>query len=230
MSLVSINQDALRTVLRNIHKHSPCPNHTQIIAVTKKFRYTAIIDAIKNNIFCIGENHVQEFAQKKREISNQKFESHLIGHLQSNKINKAIDLFDVIQTVDTFKLAQKINENLKALNKHQTVYLQLNIGNDPKKHGFSKKEIMTQAEKINKLSNIKLSGIMTILPYLEKPYETQALYSDTRKIQKKIKENINIKCTNLSMGMSRDYIYALKEGATHIRIGTALYGTRPTTI
>jgi len=71
---------------------------------------------------------------------------------------------------------------------------------------------------------------MTILPYLEKPYETQALYSDTRKIQKKIKENINIKCTNLSMGMSRDYIYALKEGATHIRIGTALYGTRPTTI
>ena len=89
---------------------------------------------------------------------------------------------------------------------------------------------MTQAEKINKLSNIKLSGIMTILHYLEKPHETQALYSDTRKIQKKIKENINIKCTNLSMGMSRDYIYALKEGATHIRIGTALYGTRPTTI
>ena len=230
MSSVSINSDALKTISQNIINYSPHPNQTQIIAVTKKFTYLSIINALQHNIVCIGENQVQEFEDKNRHLLDQKFESHLIGHLQSNKLNKALSLFDIIQTVDSFTLAHKMNERLKQLNKRQSIYLQLNVGNDLNKHGFSKNKILTEAEKITTLSNIHLLGIMTILPYLEDAKKTQKLYADTRKIQQKIKETINPKCSKLSMGMSRDYIYALKEGATHIRIGTALYGPRPTTI
>ena len=139
-------------------------------------------------------------------------------------------MFDVIQTVDSFRLAYKMNERLKLLNKKKSIYLQLNIGNDLNKHGFSKVEILKEAEKITKLSNLHLLGLMTILPYLEIVQDTQKLYAHTRKMQQKIKQTINPSCVKLSMGMSRDYIYALKEGATHIRIGTALYGSRSTTL
>lgn len=230
MSYVSINSDALNTISQNIINYSPHPNQTQIIAVTKKFTYLSIINALQHNIVCIGENQVQEFEDKNTHLSDQKFESHLIGHLQSNKLNKALSLFDVIQTVDSFKLANKMNERLKCLNKEQSIYLQLNIGNDLNKHGFSKAEILTEAEKITTLPNLRLLGIMTILPYIKDAQDTQTLYAQTRQIQQKIKQSINPACSKLSMGMSRDYIYALKEGATHIRIGTALYGPRPTNL
>ena len=230
MSYVGINNDALNTISQNIINYSPHPNQTHIIAVTKNFTYLSIIDAVRNNIACIGENQVQEFEQKNVHLSDQQFESHLIGHLQSNKLNKALTLFDVIQTVDSFRLAYKMNERLKLLNKKQSIYLQLNIGNDLNKHGFSKVEILKEAEKITKLSNLHLLGLMTILPYLENVKDTQKLYAHTRQMQQKIKQTINPSCVKLSMGMSRDYIYALKEGATHIRIGTALYGPRPTTL
>jgi len=121
MSYVSINSDALKTISQNIINYSPYPNQTQIIAVTKKFTYLSIINALQHNIVCIGENQVQEFEDKHKHLSDQKFESHLIGHLQSNKLNKALSLFDIIQTVDSFKLAHKMNERLKYLNKRQSI-------------------------------------------------------------------------------------------------------------
>ena len=227
MGAAYINTQALHNVLQNIKTHSPQPLQTKIIAVTKSFSHTAIIDAINHKILCIGENQVQEFNKKIFYLGKYNFQSHLIGHLQSNKINKALDLFDVIETVDSIELANKINEKLKAHNKTQKIYLQINIGQDPNKHGFSPHNIYQAAEKINSLKHLKLSGIMTILPYLVETQDTQPLYAQTRKIQEKIKSSINLQCTQLSMGMSRDYVYALIEGATHIRIGTALYGSRP---
>ena len=229
MGYVSINSDALQKISNNITQYSPHPTQTNIIAVTKKFSYHSIINALEHNIVCIGENQVKEFEQKNSHLSDKNFESHLIGHLQSNKLKKALSLFDVIQTVDSFRLAYKMNDHLQTLNTKQSIYLQLNIGNDLNKHGFSSNNIFKEAEKITKLPNIRLLGIMTILPYLQQVQETQTLYARTRKIQQQIKKSINPTCAKLSMGMSRDYIYALKEGATHIRIGTALYGPRPTT-
>tara|TARA_B100000953_G_scaffold135673_1_gene112203 strand:- start:134 stop:817 length:684 start_codon:yes stop_codon:yes gene_type:complete len=227
MSHVRINTDTLQTIFKNIQQYSINPRQTHIVAVTKKFSHMAAIEAIKNNIFCIGENQVQEFENKHQQLLTYNFEAHLIGHLQSNKINKAIKLFNVIETVDSFKLAVKLNKQLKKINQKQNIYIQINIGEDPNKHGFFIKDIFTQTEKISQLKNINLLGVMTILPYLKNLQDTQKLYAQTRQIQQQIYEKINNKCTQLSMGMSRDYIYALKEGATHIRLGTALYGQRP---
>jgi len=226
MSQASINFDSLQTIIAHIQQHGTNDTQPQIIAVTKNFSYTSILSALKNNIKCIGENRIQEFLDKKKKLSKHKFESHLIGHLQSNKINKAVNLFDVIQTVDSFKLARKINEQLKKTQQTQKIYIQINVGNDRNKHGLLINNTFIEAEKITQLSQIKLQGVMTILPYLNNVKDTQKLYAKTRAVQEKIKKEININCTQLSMGMSRDYIYALKEGATHIRIGTALYGPR----
>ena len=227
MSHVRISAENLHTIFNNIQQYSINPDQTNVVAVTKNFSHIAIIEAIKNHIFCIGENQVQEFQTKHQQLLSYNFESHLIGHLQSNKINKAIELFNVIETIDSFKLALKIDKQLKKINKTQNIYIQINVGEDPNKYGFFIKDIFIQAEKISQLKNINLLGVMTILPYLNNPKDTQKLYAKTRQVQQQIYEKINNKCTQLSMGMSRDYVYALKEGATHIRLGTILYGQRP---
>ena len=221
---IQISEPNLTTLYQDIKKYSPHPSQVNIIAVTKGFNYQAIISAISHNINCIGENRIQEFSHKQTKLQTKAFESHLIGHLQSNKIKKAIELFNVIQTVDSIKLAETIN---KRANKNtQRIYIQINIGNDPNKFGFKVPGIYKKIEKIEKFKNLKIEGLMTILPYLNNLEESEKLFAQTRKIFKTTKNKISQTCKQLSMGMSRDYIYALKQGATHIRIGTLLYGPR----
>ena len=153
-------------------------------------------------------------------------EIHLIGHLQSNKINKAISIFDVIQTVDSFTLANKLNTACANIDKIQRIYLQVNSGNDFNKHGFNIDEIIPMAKKINSLSNIHIEGIMMIPPFIEINTEYRNIFQTTKKIQQTIFNSGITTCINLSMGMSRDYQLAIEEGATHVRIGTALFGNR----
>lgn len=223
---VFFSESHLNCILKNITEYSPHPSKVNIIAVTKGFSYEAILSALSHKINCIGENRVQEFLNKKKEITTHQFESHLIGHLQSNKIKKAINHFDVIQTVDSIELAKKINIQMIKKNTKKKIFIQVNIGNDPKKFGVSPIEIFKTAETINKMSHLKIKGVMTILPYLEQIESSETLFFQTRKILEKIKKTVTPSCSQLSMGMSRDYIYALKQGATHIRIGTLLYGNR----
>ena len=226
MSHVRINTDTLQTIFKNIQQYSINPRQTHIVAVTKKFSHMAAIEAIKNNIFCIGENQVQEFENKHQQLLTYNFEAHLIGHLQSNKINKAIKLFNVIETVDSFKLAVKLNKQLKKINQKQNIYIQINIGEDPNKHGFMLENIYKTIETISAHQQLRLVGLMTILPFYEDTKKTQPLFAHMKEIQNKTLKDISPVCKFLSMGMSRDYIYALKEGATHLRIGTKLYGQR----
>lgn len=228
MQTHNIKTDSLKEIKKNIQKYSPHPNQVKIIAVTKNFNYSSIISATNNNIPCIGENKVKEFLEKKQKSQNNRFnvETHLIGHLQSNKVNKAVGNFDVIQTIDSLKIAEKINKKAKQLGIKQRVFIQINVGNDPKKYGFLLKDIYNQIESISKKDNLKLEGLMTILPFDQKAEKSQTLFNKMYKIQKKVTKEIHTGCKFLSMGMSGDYIYALKEGATHIRIGTKLYGHR----
>ena len=156
----------------------------------------------------------------------QNMELHLIGHLQSNKINKAISIFDVIQTVDSLSLAKKINIACQKINKTQRIYIQINSGNDPLKHGFHIDEAIDVAQEINSLSNLLIEGVMMIPPFLDINDEYRSFFTTTKKIQLAILKSGITSCINLSMGMSRDYTLAIEEGATHIRIGTALFGER----
>jgi pyridoxal phosphate enzyme (YggS family) len=220
-------QANINNVLDNIKKYSPHPKKVHIIAVTKGFGVSSITEGIKCNIKDIGENRILEYKNKIKEIDKKKtYTAHLIGHLQSNKIKKAINLFDIIQTIDSIMLAQKINTQAKKINKKQNIFVQINVGLDKKKQGFLNERLLKNIETINKLSNINICGAMTILPFLNQAKETQKHFCRLKKIQRVIEEKITKNCKFTSMGMSRDYIYALKEGATHIRLGTSIYGPR----
>ena len=193
-----------------------------LIAVTKNQPLIKIKSAIENGIYMVGENKVQE-AEKKYNKIEEKIEKHFIGHLQRNKVKKAIKIFDVIQTVDTPKLINKINKIAEELRVTQKIMLQINTGKDEKKYGFETEEIYNYIEEFKKLKNVIIIGIMTIAPKIKDKKKLTNIFKTTKEIQKEIQKEIK-ECKYLSMGMSEDYIEAIKAGATHIRIGTALFG------
>ena len=183
--------------------------------------------AFAEKLIFLGESRVQETEEKIPFLQNRELaEIHLIGHLQSNKVKKAIECYDVIQTVDSIKLAKKISATVKEKGRTQRIYLQVNSGNDPLKHGFSTDEIIQVAVEISQLSNLQIEGIMMIPPYIEMDDKYRAIYTQTRELRDQIIAVGISSCINLSMGMSRDFEIAIEEGATHIRIGTALFGER----
>ena len=199
---------------------------TKIIAVTKTLTTKAVESAIQNNINAIGESRIQETEQKFKNFKQRnKIHIHLIGRLQTNKAKKAVQLYDVIQTADSEKIIKKINQEALKINKKQKIFVQINIGKDPNKKGFKETEIKSFCSLINKLNNIILQGIMVILPQKLTNKRKHDLYKRTKKIQEKIKTKITT-CAFTSMGMSEDYLEAVKAGATHIRLGTILYGKR----
>ena len=217
----------LKNRLKNIYKNIDRAKRKEpikLLAVTKTISEEKVQEALKLGIKYFGENKVQE-AEKKFSNKPENIELHLIGHLQKNKIKKALKIFDVIQTVDTLELAEKINHHAKSDNKIQRIYCQINIGEDPKKFGFNKLEALNEINKIKNLNNITVEGIMTILPLQLSIKENEELYKQTNNIYKKTKETCS-KCVELSMGMSGDYETAINCGATIVRIGTALFGKR----
>ncbi len=203
-------------------------NEIQVVAVTKGFPSTIWDNALQLSLSCIGESRIQEISSKNSTFFNRnKIELHLIGRLQSNKARKAVELTDVIQTVDSLKLANRLNIIAGENDKKQRVYLQVNTGMDPKKTGFTSEEVLPTAEKIAECQHLYLEGVMTIPPYGLSKDKLHNLYAETRKIRNHIQQNIMPGCISLSMGMSDDYETAITEGATHIRLGTALFGPRP---
>ena len=184
--------------------------------------------ALNKNLFCLGESRVQETEEKITHWQNRSLaEIHLIGHLQSNKVRKAVEHYDVIQTVDSIKLARQINTISSQEEKQQKIFLQVNTGQDINKHGFSQKEIIAAAKEIAEMKNVLLIGIMTIPPNNISKEKLHSIYKNTRKTRDAVKKSIETRCNNLSMGMSNDYETAIAEGATHIRLGKALFGERP---
>ena len=194
------------------------------MAVTKTHPKEVVQETFNCGIKYFGENKVQE-AEKKYIDKPQGLELHLIGRLQTNKINKALKIFDVIQSVDSLKLAQNINKRALILSKNQRIFCQINIGKDPQKTGFTAEELECHIEEITNLSNITLEGIMTILPNNIDKKKRNQLFAKTKQITKKISKDYNRRL-EISMGMSGDYVDAIKNGATIVRIGSKLYGSR----
>jgi len=219
-----INKKALKEIREEVKKNK---KQTKIIAVTKTLPIQAVDSAIENNINIIGENQVVEAEKKfKNYNKRKKIDLHLIGHLQSNKTKKAVDLFDVIQTADSEKIIKKINKCAFNKNKKQKIFIQINIGKDNKKFGFLENEIEEILKKTKKFKNIELIGVMTILPQNITQKERKKYYRKTKNIQKHIQNKHYTTCVSTSMGMSGDYKDAILEGSSYIRVGTKLYGSR----
>ena len=222
-----INTKALRQINKDIENLSPYPQKVKIIAVTKNFSFSAVQEAFKYNIINIGENKIQEFEQKQEnEEINSSITTHFIGRLQTNKAKKAVRLFNIIQSIDSLKIAEKVNKEAEKIQKKQKIYLQINIAEDPAKQGFREEEIYGACKKIKEMKNLAVLGTMTIIAQEQNKKRKKTLFQKITKITKKIQTKHFSTCLEMSMGMSQDYKEALECGATSIRVGTKLYGKR----
>lgn len=226
-----INPETLQSIKEKIataaQKSGRSGNDVQIIAVTKTFPIYAIKSALEHGIRCIGENRAQEVFEKISHFNKpDNTEFHFIGHLQSNKVRKMLNCMDVIETVDSIKLAKRISVISTDMKKQASVYLQVNTGNDIAKHGFSPDQALSAAEQISSFENLTLDGVMTIPPFVQDKNILNPIFEKTSQIREAIYEKINSSCKSLSMGMSSDFELAVENGATHIRLGTILFGQR----
>jgi len=205
------------------------PNHNvEIVAVTKTFSSEAILAAFAEGILNIGENKIQEAEYKFPQLPNlPKLKKRLIGHLQSNKVNKAINLFDTIDTIDSKKIAQRLDNSLKKINKTKEVLLQVNASKDIAKHGFDLKDQEQMLDVIN-YKHLVVKGLMTIGEFTKDEKKTRKTFILLRQLKDKLNDQLESdkKLTDLSMGMSSDFNIAIEEGSTQIRLGTALFGSR----
>ena len=188
-----------------------------LIAVTKVFPVTAILDAYAAGLREFGENYVQEFEGKFPQVSHlagARF--HLIGHLQSNKSKKAGEMFQVIQTVDSAKLARRLNE----MNLPLEVMIEVKLSEEEAKHGAAPEELPALVEAIRACQNLNLTGLMTMPPWDVDPEAPRPYFRRLHALAQQFA------LPKLSMGMTNDFETAIEEGATHIRVGTALFGKR----
>lgn len=202
------------------------PYTPNIIAVTKYFDEIAIEEAYEAGLRDFGESRVIEAIEKIQKLpeeiqNNSKF--HFIGHLQTNKVRKAVEHFDVIHSVDTLKVAEKISESATEIGKIQNIFLQLNNAGEVQKSGFSKEELFSDFEKISVLPNIKILGLMNMAPLGASESLLRELFHGVRTMRDELEEKFNYKLPEMSMGMSQDYVIAAQEGATMLRIGRKLF-------
>ena len=219
-SLVKLN---LSTIKEKIAHYN-----IKIIAVTKYFGLKAMVAGYEVGIRDFAESRANEAIEKinslPKEIKgNSKF--HFIGHLQTNKVSKVVCNFDVIHSVDSFRLAEAISKIAKKTDKVQEIFLQLNNANEEQKFGFSKEELFENFPKMIELDGIKILGLMNIAPLVADENCLGELFEDVRAFQGKLAETFEYSLKELSMGMSNDYQIAAKHGATMLRIGRKLFST-----
>lgn len=193
-----------------------------LVAVTKKFSAETISDAYGLGLRDFGENYVQEFEHKHpalSHLSGARF--HLIGHLQANKSRIASDLFHVIHTVDSVKLARRLEDHRKDHGEPLEVMLEVKLSEEESKHGTSPEGLRELVDSVRSCEHLRLTGLMTMPPWIEDPEQVRPYF---RRLAALAQE---FQIPKLSMGMSHDFEAAIEEGATHIRVGTALFGPRP---
>ena len=193
-------------------------NAPKIIAVSKTFKIDKILPLIDNGHLDFGENKVQEAVEKWTNIKkkNSAIKLHMIGKLQTNKVKPAVQLFDFIHSVDSEKLAKKIADEQKKINKKIKIFLQVNIGDENQKSGINKNELGQLASYCNKIG-LDLVGLMCIPPV---DIDSSGYFEEMKKL------NDNLGFNQLSMGMSSDYLAAAKNSSTYIRIGSSIFGQR----
>jgi hypothetical protein len=222
--------DKIESIAERIEKiRSGLPESIRLIAVSKQVSADAIRVAYAAGIRDFGENRVQEEAKKQEELQDlTDITWHLIGHLQSNKAAKALQQFQWIQSVDTLKLAQRLDLLAGELSCSPFICLQVKILPDPDKFGWSIPDIMASLAELNKCQHLRIRGLMTILPQGLDDSQTLEGFKSLGRLAEKIDEQnlSNIKMEQLSMGMSGDYHLAIKAGATMIRLGRTLFGER----
>ncbi|MCL2789932.1 MAG: YggS family pyridoxal phosphate-dependent enzyme [Desulfobulbus sp.] len=217
-----------KTIARSAHKAGRGPGTVKLVAASKTVQPDAMLTAVRCGQMVFGENYIQEAADKMVRLPVA-IHWHFIGHLQSNKTRQAVELFDVIETVDRWKVAAALDSHARSFHKNLSILLQVNIGREPQKSGVLPEAAETLLRKIAGETSLRVLGLMTMPPYSPEPERSRPYFRALSQLAQRLAalglfaDNDRV---DLSMGMSNDYQIAIEEGATLVRVGTALFGTR----
>jgi pyridoxal phosphate enzyme (YggS family) len=220
-----------RRVIKNIEaaaaRSGRDPREVKLLAACKGQDIAAIRMAIGAGARLFGENYVQD-AMKKIAAVNEPVEWHMIGHLQRNKVKQALELFSLIESLDSVSLARALDRAAAIKGTICRTFVEVNLGGEETKSGISQEDLPQLLEEVVKLSNLRVDGLMLIPPFREDPEEIRPFFRRLRELQMKLRGlNLpNVELHELSMGMTHDYQVAVEEGATIVRIGTGIFGPR----
>ncbi|MCD6413173.1 MAG: YggS family pyridoxal phosphate-dependent enzyme [Elusimicrobia bacterium] len=218
----------MNSIRENVKKLlSEIPAGVSVVAAAKTRTDDEINQSIDAGIKIIGENYIQE-AERVFELVGKKVEWHFIGHLQKNKVKKAVRIFDMIETVDSFELAYEIDKRSRTEGKIMSVLVEINSGREPQKAGVFPEQAENLIREISKFENIRVRGLMTMGPRFGNPEKARPFFKQTKEIFDRIQglDISNVEMKFLSMGMTNSYRVAIEEGANIVRIGTLIFGER----
>ncbi|MEE8348323.1 MAG: YggS family pyridoxal phosphate-dependent enzyme [Acidobacteriota bacterium] len=204
------------------------PTDIRLMAVSKTCSGDLVSKAVAAGHTLFGENRLQEAWEKIPQVNQGGLCWHLIGPLQSNKARRAVEIFDVIQTLDRSRIARKVNQYAQEMDKILPVFIQVNIGEEPQKHGLTPREVPGMVQLVDSLSCLNLEGLMALPPHSDEPEASRPYFRRLAELLNEINLHRERPVKDLSMGMSHDYRIAIEEGATLIRVGTAIFGPRST--
>ncbi len=206
---------------------SELPNGVQLVAAAKTRQPEEILEAVEAGVKIVGENYVQE-AERAYEVVGNRAEWHFIGHLQKNKVKKAIRLFDMIETVDSIEIAKEIDKRCAQIGKIMPILIEINSGREKQKAGVFPENAEQLVNEVPAFPNIRVMGLMTMGPRSGNSEDSRPYFVETRKIFNRMKKlNLpNVEMKYLSMGMTNSYKVALEEGANIVRIGSKIFGER----
>ena len=204
------------------------PDEVRLVAVSKTVPVERIREAYESGLREFGENRVQEAEAKRAALSDLSVAWHLMGHLQTNKARLARELFHWVHSVDSLRVAQKLDQAAVSSGDKLPVLLQVNLDEEPTKFGTREAEVMSLVEQIGRLATLELRGLMILPPFFEDPEQARPYFRRLRELARSIASRNfpGVSIEDLSMGMSHDFEVAIEEGATIIRVGTAIFGPR----
>ena len=200
----------------------------RLVAVSKTVAAERVRAAVETGITILGENYIQEARNKIEVLQDLPVSWHFIGHLQSNKAKYAVRLFDLIHSVDTLKLARELDKQASKHDKVQDVLIQVNTGKEASKSGVYEEEALALVREAGQMNNLAVKGLMTMPPFFNAPEKVRPFFQSLRELRDKIRSESlpGVSMDELSMGMTGDFEAAIQEGATLVRIGTAIFGER----
>ena len=204
------------------------PQSVRLVAVSKTVPAERVKAAVEAGVTLLGENYIQEAREKYNRLSAFDISWHFIGHLQSNKAKYAVKLFDLIHSVDSYKLAEALNNQAEKIAKTQEILIQVNIAKEATKSGITHEQTEQLIRKVSALPHVRVLGLMTMPPFFDAPEKARPFFRSLRELLETLNQKHipNVHLKELSMGMSGDYEVAIEEGATLVRIGTAIFGSR----
>jgi PLP dependent protein len=226
---VAENIERVQEHIRAACERSGRPSEdVRLIAVSKTMPPELIREAYAAGMRNFGENRVQEAATKRQQLSDLAATWHLIGHLQSNKAKLACQIFDWVESVDSLHLAEKLSQGMAQSGRKLPVLLEVNLGQEASKFGVEEAEVIRLAEGIGRLEFLELRGLMTLPPFFEDPEDVRPYFRRLRELAEQIENQKlpGVSMRELSMGMSHDFEIGVEEGATIVRVGTAIFGPR----